>query len=104
MPEEALSLLGYVRRQFDDDHAQRFDFLTIAGEKVSGTFAVWPEADDKVVVVTVGADRLHVIVVEHLVYIAEYRPTDPREALSNLSGKVRVAGDGWPTAEPRRAC
>jgi hypothetical protein len=44
------------------------------------------------VVVAVGADRFHVVVVEHLVHLAEYRPTDPREALSNFSGKVRVAG------------
>lgn len=89
MPDAPLSLLGYVRRQFDGDHNQRFDFLTIAGEKVSGVFAAWPEADDQVVVVTVGADRLHVIVVEHLVYIAEYRPTDTREALSNVTSRVR---------------
>jgi hypothetical protein len=92
MPEAPLSLLGYVRRQFAADREQRFDFLTIAGEKVSGTFAVWPEADDEVVVVTVGADRLYVLVAAHLVYIAEYRATDPREALSNLGGKVRDAG------------
>ena len=89
MPDAPLSLLGYVRRQFDDDHAQRFDFLTIAGEKVSGVFAVWPEADDQVVVVTVGADRLHVIVVDHLVYVAEHRPTDTREAISNVTSRVR---------------
>ena len=89
MPEAPLSLLGYVRRQFDADHAQRFDFLTIAGEKVSGVFAVWPEADDEVVVVTVGADRLHVIVVSHLVYIAEYRAVDTREAISSVGARVR---------------
>jgi hypothetical protein len=92
MPEAPLSLLEYVRRQFGGDREQRFDFLTVAGEKVSGTFAVWPEADDHVIVVTVGADRLHVIVVAHLVYVAEHRATDPREALSNLGGRVRDVG------------
>jgi hypothetical protein len=91
MPEAPLSLLAYVRRQFGGDRVQKFDFLTIAGEKVSGTFAVWPEADDEVVVVTGGNDRLYVIVAAHLVFIAEHRPTDPREALSNLGGKVRDA-------------
>jgi hypothetical protein len=45
-----------------------------------------------VVVVLTASDRLHVLVVAHLVYIAEYRPTDAREALSSLTGKVRDAG------------
>ncbi len=89
MPDAPLSLLAYVRRQFDGDRQQRFDFMTVGGDKVSGTFAAWPEPDDRVVVVTASNDRLHVIVVEHLVYVAEYRPTDPREALSNLGDRVR---------------
>lgn len=94
MAEAPLSLLGYVRRQFDGDRDQRFDFLTVAGDKVSGIFAAWPEADDEVVVVIGGSDKLHVIVVEHLVYIAEHKPADPREALSNLTGRVREVAPG----------
>lgn len=94
MSEAPLSLLGYVRRQFDGDREQKFDFLTVAGEKVTGAFAVWPDADDRVVVVTVGADRLHVIVVAHLVYVAEHRAIDPREALSTFTGRVRDASAG----------
>jgi hypothetical protein len=92
MPEAPLSLLGYVRRQFGGDREQKFDFMTAAGDKVTGTFAAWPEPDDDVVVVLTASDRLHVIVVAHLVYIAEHRATDAREALSSLTGKVRDAG------------
>lgn len=89
MPDAPLNLLGYVRRQFDGNREDRFDFLTVAGEKVSGAFAVWPEPDDEVVVVVTGADRLCVIVVAHLVYVAEHRAGDPREALSTLGDRVR---------------
>jgi hypothetical protein len=92
MPQAPLSLLGYVSRQFSDDREQKFDFMTVAGDKVTGSFAAWPEPDDHVVVVLTANDRLHVLVVAHLVYIAEYRPTDAREALSSLTGKVRDAG------------
>ncbi len=92
MAESPFSLLAYVRRQFDSDRQQKFDFMTVAGEKISGTFAAWPEADDNVVVVLSHNDRLCVIVVEHLAYIAEHRPTDPREALTTTIGKVRDAG------------
>ncbi len=91
MPEP-FSLLSYVRRQFDGDRAQKFDFQTVAGDKVTGTFAAWPEPDDQVVVVLGSNDRLHVIVVEYLVYIAEHRSADPREALSAVAGRVRDAG------------
>src|ERR1700750_899873 len=87
MAESPFSLLAYVRRQFDGDRDQKFDFLTVAGEKVSGTFAAWPEADDHVVVVLAPNDRLVVIVAEHLVYIAEHRPVDTREAISTTIGK-----------------
>jgi hypothetical protein len=92
MPESPFSLLAYVRRQFGDDREQKFDFMTVAGDKVTGHFAAWPEADDAVVVVLSSTDRLHVIVVAHLVYIAEYRPTDAREAISTLTGRVRDVG------------
>jgi hypothetical protein len=92
MTQAPHSLLAYIRRQFGDDQEQKFDFVTVAGDKVTGHFAAWPEADDAVVVVLTPTDRLHVIVVEHLVYIAEHRPTDAREALSSLTGKVRDAG------------
>lgn len=92
MPDAPLSLLAYVNRQFGDDREQRFDFMTVAGDKVTGSFAAWPEPDDAVVVVNSNSDRLHVIVVEQLVYIAEHRPTDAREALSNIGEKVRDAG------------
>ena len=91
MSQAPLTLLAYVRRQFGDDREQKFDFMTVAGDKVTGSFAAWPEADDAVVVVLTPADKLHVIVVAHLVYIAEHRPTDAREALSSLTGKVRDA-------------
>ena len=92
MSDAPFSLLEYVRRQFGGDRTQKFEFLTVAGEKVTGSFAAWPEPDDRVVVVTNNTDRLHVIVVEHLVYIAEHRPADPRETLSALTGRVREAG------------
>lgn len=92
MTQAPFSLLAYVRRQFGDDHEQIFDFVTVAGDRVTGHFAAWPEADDAVVVVLTANDRLHVIVVAHLVYIAEHRATDAREALSTLTGKVRDAG------------
>jgi hypothetical protein len=92
MPESPFSLLAYVRRQFGDDREQKFDFMTVAGDKVTGHFAAWPEADDAVVVVLTSTDKLHVIVVAHLVYIAEHRPTDAREAISTLTGRVRDVG------------
>ena len=63
---ESFSLLTYVRRQFDGNREQVFDFQTVAGDRVTGTFAAWPEADDRVVVVTSANDRLHVIVVDYL--------------------------------------
>jgi hypothetical protein len=92
MAEAPFSLLAYVRRQFDSDRQQKFDFMTVAGEKIIGVFAAWPEADDNVVVVLAANDRLVVLVVEHLVYIAEHRPADPREAITSTIGKVRDAG------------
>ena len=63
MPQAPLSLLGYVSRQFSGDQEQKFDFMTVAGEKVTGNFAASPEPDDHVVVVLTANDRLHVIVV-----------------------------------------
>jgi hypothetical protein len=86
-----LSLLEYVSRQFGDDREQRFDFMTSAGEKVSGVFAAWPEPGDEIIVVTSNQDRLHVINVRFLVYIAEHRPTEAREVISNIGEKVRDA-------------
>ena len=87
-----LSLLEYVSRQFGDDREQRFDFLTTSGERVSGVFAAWPEPGDEIIVVNSTQDRLHVIVVRYLVYIAEHRPTEAREVISSLGEKVRDAG------------
>ncbi len=93
MSETSFSLLAYVRRQFDGERDQKFDFMTVAGEKISGTFAAWPEPEDQVVVVLAGGDRLVVLVVAHLVYVAEHR-ADARDALTNIGDKVRDAGGG----------
>ena len=87
-----LSLLEYVSRQFGDDREQRFDFLTTAGEKISGVFAAWPEPGDEIIVVNSNQDRLHVIVVGYLVYISEHKATEAREVISNIGEKVRDAG------------